>query len=36
MPEIRKETNLKKSLLSFGIFLLGIAIMFFVKFIGGE
>jgi zinc and cadmium transporter len=28
MPEIRKETNRKKSLLSFGVFTLGIAIMF--------
>jgi len=36
MPEIRKETSLKKSLLSFGIFLVGILIMFLVKFIGNE
>jgi len=34
MPEIRKETNLKKSIASFLVFLLGIAIMFAVKFIG--
>lgn len=36
MPEIRKETNLKKSVVSFGIFLLGIILMFLVKLIGGE
>ncbi|PJC30924.1 ZIP family metal transporter [Candidatus Roizmanbacteria bacterium CG_4_9_14_0_2_um_filter_36_12] len=36
MPEIRKETSLKKSMLSFSIFLLGIAIMYLVKFIGHE
>jgi len=36
MPEIRKETSLKKSMLSFGVFLVGILIMFLVKFIGGE
>ena len=36
MPEIRKETSLRKSLLSFSIFLLGIAIMYLVKFIGHE
>jgi zinc and cadmium transporter len=36
MPEIRKETSLKKSLLSFGIFLVGITIMYLVKFIGHE
>ncbi len=34
MPEIRKESNLKKSILSFFIFILGIAIMYLVKFIG--
>jgi zinc and cadmium transporter len=28
MPEIRKETNLKKSLISFGTFILGVAIMY--------
>lgn len=33
MPEIRKETSLKKSMLSFGFFLLGILIMYLVKFI---
>lgn len=36
MPEIRKETNFRKSLISFGIFLIGILIMFLVKFLGGE
>lgn len=36
MPEIRKETSLKKSMLSFGVFLVGIVIMFLVKFIGHE
>lgn len=36
MPEIKKETSLKKSMLSFGIFLVGIVIMFLVKFIGRE
>jgi len=34
IPEIRKETNLKKSLLSFGIFILGIIIMYALKFLG--
>jgi len=34
MPEIRKEADLKKSISSFGIFILGILIMFLVKFIG--
>ncbi len=36
MPEIRKETSLKKSMMSFGVFLVGIAIMFLVKMIGHE
>lgn len=36
MPEIRKEAGLKKSLISFGIFILGIALMFLLKFIGHE
>lgn len=36
MPEIRKETNLKKSLISFGVFIIGIFFMFLVKFFGGE
>lgn len=36
MPEIRKETSLKKSLISFGIFLLGVAIMFLAKTLGQE
>ncbi len=34
IPEIRKETNLKKSLLSFTFFLIGIAIMYFAKMLG--
>lgn len=34
MPEIKKETNLRKSMISFGIFLLGILIMYGVKFLG--
>jgi len=34
MPEIRKESNLKKSIISFGIFLLGIILMLAVKGIG--
>jgi zinc and cadmium transporter len=33
MPEIRKETNLNKSLISFAIFSLGIAIMFATSFL---
>jgi len=33
MPEIRKETNLKKSIISFGIFLSGIVLMYAVKFL---
>jgi len=36
MPEIRKEKSLKKSMISFSIFLLGIAIMYLVKFVGHE
>ena len=36
MPEIRKETNLQKSVISFGVFLLGIMLMFLVKLIGNE
>ncbi len=36
MPEIRKETSLKKSMMSFGVFLVGITIMFLVKIIGHE
>jgi zinc and cadmium transporter len=31
MPEIRKETNLKKSLVSFAVFILGVGIMFLIK-----
>jgi len=34
LPEIRKETSIKKSLFSFGMFILGILIMYGVKFIG--
>ena len=33
IPEIRKETNLKKSMIYFGIFILGIIIMYVVTFI---
>ncbi|XOU94046.1 MAG: ZIP family metal transporter [Candidatus Kerfeldbacteria bacterium] len=33
MPEIRKEPNLKRSMSSFGIFILGIVLMFLVKLI---
>jgi len=33
MPEIRKESNFKKSIKSFSIFLLGIILMFAVKFL---
>ena len=33
MPEIRKETNKKKSIASFMVFILGIALMFLVKII---
>jgi len=33
MPEIRKETNLKRSISSFGVFILGIILMFAVKLI---
>jgi len=33
IPEIRKERGIKRSLLSFGVFLLGIAIMYLAKFI---
>lgn len=36
LPEIRKETDLKKSIFSFGMFIIGILIMYGVKFIGGE
>jgi len=34
MPEIRKERNAKKSIVSFSVFLLGIILMLAVKFIG--
>lgn len=34
MPELRKEKSLNKSLLSFGVFLIGVAIMFLVKLVG--
>ncbi len=33
MPEMRKESNIKKSIMFFGVFLLGIALMFAVKFL---
>jgi zinc and cadmium transporter len=33
MPEIKKESNLKKSIISFFVFIIGIAIMYLVKFI---
>ncbi len=33
IPEIRKEADIKKSLATFGVFVIGIAIMFAVKFI---
>ncbi len=33
MPEIRKEESLKKSMVSFGIFIVGILIMFLVKLV---
>ena len=36
MPEIRKEQSLKKSIASFGFFLLGIGIMILVKLFGAE
>jgi zinc and cadmium transporter len=36
MPEMRKETDLKKLLFNLGIFILGIMIMYLVKIIGGE
>lgn len=34
MPEIRKEESLKKSLLSFGMFLIGVLFMYLVKLMG--
>lgn len=36
MPEIRKETNIRKSVISFSVFILGIGIMFLIKLIGYE
>ncbi|MFA6189933.1 MAG: ZIP family metal transporter [Candidatus Staskawiczbacteria bacterium] len=33
MPEIKKESNFKKSVISFSVFLLGIILMFVVKFL---
>jgi zinc and cadmium transporter len=36
LPELRKETNFKKSIFSFLMFIIGILIMYGVKFIGGE
>jgi len=35
VPEIRREASLKKSLITFGIFILGIVIMYAVKLVGG-
>jgi len=34
MPEIRKETSLKKSMISFGVFLAGILLMYAIKLMG--
>jgi len=36
IPEFRKEASLKKSFFSFGMFVVGILIMYCVKFIGSE
>jgi len=36
LPEIKKETNLKKSFASFGMFIIGIILMYIVKFLGIE
>jgi len=36
LPEVRKELSFRKSLLSFGMFILGIFIMYVIKFIGIE
>jgi len=36
MPEIRKEKDAKKSVASFGMFMLGIMIMLLVRFISHE
>ena len=36
MPEIRKEENLKKSMLSFGFFMAGILLMFLIKLLNHE
>jgi len=36
IPEIRKEASLRKSLLSFGIFMVGILVMYATKFIAHE
>ena len=36
MPEMRKEVSLKRSLINFGIFILGILVMYLVKFLGVE
>lgn len=36
LPEIRKEVNVKKSTISFTIFLLGVFFMFIVKYLGVE
>tara|TARA_Y100000310_G_scaffold308254_1_gene351178 strand:+ start:716 stop:1453 length:738 start_codon:yes stop_codon:yes gene_type:complete len=34
IPEIRKEVTLKKSLIYFGVFILGIVLMYLIKFLG--
>jgi len=34
MPEIRKEMNFKKSMISFSVFIAGILMMYLVKLIG--
>jgi zinc and cadmium transporter len=36
LPELRKEAGLKKSFISFAMFIIGILIMYGVKFIGGK
>lgn len=36
LPELRKEKDLKKSIITFGVFIFGIIMMYLVKFIGAE
>ena len=36
LPEIRKELNFKKSMISFGTFIIGVLMMYLFKLIGGE